>query len=86
MENYHIILVRSFLGKDLKQYVRIESQRFKEIVRIPYTYSRNKHQCPIKEAKKFLESKGFNIVGQGELRHDHALLSDTFNSIKIAHQ
>lgn len=62
--------------------VRIKSERFEQTIRIPYTNLPGEMSNPVREAKKYLESKGFDIIGQGELKDDYVLISTTFKDLK----
>ena len=82
MKNYHILLVSHFMGNDCIPRVRIKSQLFKQSIKVPYTNEPGEHVNPKIEAKKYLENKGFVIVGMGELTNDYVLISETFEPIK----
>lgn len=82
MKNYHIILVRHHARANGSIGVRIKTELFKQSIIIPYTNEPGEHISPIKEAIKHLESKGFILIGQGELNNDYILISETFNPLK----
>jgi hypothetical protein len=77
---YHIIEI-SFLGctNYLGPRIRIKSERFEQSIIIDYSHE----QADIRhDAIKWLESKGFEIVGAGEIKNGFALMSVTFEPLK----
>lgn len=78
MKNYHILLVRHISPSNKKMYprVRIKSELHKQSILIPYTNDPGEISNPLKEAEKWLKSKGFPIIGTGELNHDFVIIVD----------
>lgn len=85
MKNYHILQI-SFVpmtNQCLYNRVRIKSQRFKQSVLIPWNNEPGEISKAIEVAEKWLQSKGFDIVGQGEGNADYDyIITNTFEPLK----
>lgn len=82
MQNYHIITVRHVWSKrNDSPMVRIHSHRFRATKFIPYDNEAGSGSPSLDSAERWLKSKGFNIIGRGEVKDDYILISDTFQSL-----
>lgn len=87
LPNYHVLLIRHFWDKRNERVaVKIKSERFEQSIIIPYTNEPDQYTSPITEAYKYLTAKGFDIIGQGELKNDYILISKTFEPLKPVKQ
>ena len=82
IKNYHLIEVKYLGATDrLGTRVSLYSPITKERVIIPYDYSTD---YIIDMAAKYLEDKGFEIVGFAEAKNEDILILKEFGSIKWA--
>jgi len=81
MRHYHSIRV-TYHGatNTLGSRITLKSWSFKQSVTIPYAYE----QGTIKQAKQWLTSKGFNLVGYSDLEGTphYIIFTDTFEPLK----
>lgn len=80
LENFHV-LKASYLGPTNTKgsRVKIESERFKQKIIIPYNYE-FAYTLPI--AQKHLEKLGFELIGQAEGKNCYYLISSTFKPLR----
>lgn len=84
MKNFHILQIKP-LGTTNTQGLRVKitSQRFKQSVTIPWDNEAGEMLHCTDVAKKWLQSKGFDIVGQGEGNSDYDyIITNTFEPLK----
>lgn len=85
MKNFHILQI-SFVpmtNQCLYNRVRIKSQLFKQSVIIPWDNEPGETSTSFQQAKKWLESKGFDIVGNAEGNSDYDyIITNTFEPLK----
>jgi hypothetical protein len=80
LKNYHALTI-GYVGATNHRgsRIRIKSDRFEQSILIPYDYE---FSNTLEGAQKYLIDKGFNLVGQGELKDAYLLLTDTFKPLK----
>lgn len=83
LQNFHILQI-SCLGATnyLPSRVRIKSERFKEYVLIPFDNEPGDHSPTMDSAKRWLISKGFELIGMGEGKDCYYIITDTFEPLK----
>ena len=80
MQNLHLIRVR-YIGPSNTRPSRVKliSDRFGDSV----TFSKGmQYRDSNEHAMAWLADHGFNVVAQAEMLRDHALLTDTFKSLR----
>lgn len=80
MTNYHILTV-SYLGATITRggRIKIKSERFEQVITIPYNYSCNNS---LDGAKNWLKENEFEVIGQGEGSECYYVISTTFKPLK----
>lgn len=85
MENYHILQI-SFVpmtNQCLYNRVRIKSTLFKQSLTIPWNNEPGEICKAVEVAERWLKSKGFDIIGQGEGNDNYDyIITNTFQPIK----
>ena len=80
LKNYHLLSVKYLGATNYRgSRVKITSDRFEQSVTIPYDYEEN---TIAGMAQKYLESKGFELVGLGEAKKGYILVSSTFKPLE----
>lgn len=78
LENFHIIKARAKADFKGNWFVLIRSDRFERTVKIPFISGLQ--VC--EQASMYLQNKGFEMIGKGELKDNFILISSTFQDIK----
>lgn len=80
VQNYHILIIK-FHGATNTRGARVSiySPRFEERKFIDYDYG---EYNIIVMAQNYLEKRGFDIIGKGELKNEYVLISTTFKPLK----
>lgn len=85
MKNFHILQISFVPMTDQCLYnrFRIKSQLFKQSVTLPWSNEPGEISTSLKQAEKWLQSKGFDVVGQAEGNSDHDyIITNTFEPLK----
>ena len=80
MKNYHIIKVKYLGSTNFKgSRVKLTSDRFNQSVTIPYNYEFN---SSYDMAADWLLKHGFEVIGGGEVKGIHIIITNTFEPLK----
>lgn len=83
MKNFNIITAKHIWSKRQDNImVKLSSYRLKESIIIPYDNDVASGNPALETAVKYLESKGFDIVGKSEDKEHYLIITNTFQSIK----
>ena len=81
LTNFHLIRVKHASNSNGDIWVSIYSERFKKSKRIAYTNESGSGLPALDSAKLWLESQGFDLIGQSETTNHYYIISSTFKSI-----
>lgn len=83
LPNYHIIRVNTTkYSETYGQRVSIKSDRFNQLVLIPFANEAGSGSPSLDTAEIYLKSKGHKLIGKGGGDKEYYLISDTFEAIK----
>lgn len=81
--NFHILIVK-YVGitNSSPAMVKIISERFKQSVKIPFSNDPGDSIPDVVSAEKWLQEKGFKIVGHGQGKGHMYVITETFKPLK----
>lgn len=81
LTNFHLIRVKHASNSNGDIWVSLYSERFKKSKRIAYNNEAGASSPSLDTAIKWLESQGFDLIGQSETTNHYYIISSTFKSI-----
>ncbi len=83
MNNYHILEASHIPQTNFRPPgIRLLTERFKQIIILPYDNEAGSNNPLLETAEKYLEGKGFEIIGAGMTKKGYAIITNTFKPLK----